>query len=62
MAPSVHNVNTKYGTRNPILITSRASGSAETLIVTEAMTLRAQGNRVKKRVTTAWWAESVVIH
>ena len=47
MAPSVHNVNTKYGARNPILITSRASGSDETLIVTEAMTLRASSDLIE---------------
>jgi hypothetical protein len=47
MAPSVHNVNAKYGTRNPILITSKASGSAETLIVTEPMTLRASSDLIE---------------
>jgi len=47
MVPSVHNVNAKYGTRNPILITSKASGSAETLIVTEAMTLRASSDLIE---------------
>src|SRR5208283_1322887 len=37
-APSDQYKNVKYGSRNPILINSNASGSAEMLIVTEAGT------------------------